>query len=486
MVSSLWHGLTGLNTYEKALNVATNNSTNVNTVAYKADEVSFEDLMYKNGYGKGTNLKDVNKKITQGSIKLTSNTFDVAISGKGYFILNKRGSEEKFYTRAGNFQMAEDGLLQSANGYKVLGLTPQNNSIISSNPKITQFDERHSKFILSKNVGNDEFLQSINTRSGDYIKLATNTGKSGDNFRTKESLIADIEVLISEYKKQVDTYATNTKKESVDSKAQITTLNFKDNIDELKGENDIIKVRIGLQQISQKFDTDKETTLKKFSDKISQIQGITSSVDIQKGLVIINSLIPGKDIKIISSGINESFSSIENTQIAQLGSGIGAVNSARDALKKQIELANSEFLDIKNTIFFKDEKNLNFNPIQLKLANLELSKNTFGKIEINEGVVFLNDNNNKFLVGKIETASVVNEQGLQALGDNLYQITRESGNPYFAGDYNKLITSSLELSNSNVTESLTQLMVYQRSFEANSRTITTSDELLKTAIELRK
>ena len=48
MIGGLWNGVTGLATFEKALNVESNNSTNVNTVGYKEDIVNFADLMYEN------------------------------------------------------------------------------------------------------------------------------------------------------------------------------------------------------------------------------------------------------------------------------------------------------------------------------------------------------------------------------------------------------------------------------------------------------
>ena len=45
MIGALWNGITGLNSFEKALNVESNNATNVNTVGYKEDIINFADLM---------------------------------------------------------------------------------------------------------------------------------------------------------------------------------------------------------------------------------------------------------------------------------------------------------------------------------------------------------------------------------------------------------------------------------------------------------
>ena len=56
----------------------------------------------------------------------------------------------------------------------------------------------------------------------------------------------------------------------------------------------------------------------------------------------------------------------------------------------------------------------------------------------------------------------------------------------YAGKLNKLVSNSLELSTANLGNSLTSLLVYQKAFEANSKSITTPDEMLQTAIQLKK
>lgn len=486
MIGSLWNGLSGLNTFERAISVESNNNTNVNTVGYKADEVSFEDLMYQNGYGRGSDIQDIRKKMSQGTIKGTGNTYDVAIEGKGYFIVNQAKTDSTFYTRTGNFRMGTDGLLETANGYKVMGLIPKTNSVVTSDPKITEFDRTYTDFLYAKTVGNSDFIKTINSRTTDYKNTAKDIGVSGNDFRNKNSLLADIELLTTEYKSKLDLYSQNSTALSVESKSQITSVDFSNSLLELNSQSDYIKVKVGLNEVLQKFDTDAQTTLKKLSDKISAIQGFSSSVDIQKGILTINSLVPGKEVSIEDASINEHQALVNNTQNAQLGQGLGLVNSIRDELKKQVELSGGKFLELTNQITYDKNNSLNLDSIQLKLENLKLSKNTFGKIEINEGFVFLNDNNNRYIVGKIQTAGFVNEQGLEALGDNIYKASRQSGNPYSTEDSNKLKTSSLELSNSSVGDGLTKLLVYQKAFEANSKSITTSDEMLKTAMQLIK
>lgn len=486
MISGLWNGYSGLTAFEKALNVESNNSTNVNTIGHKADDIRFEDMMYQYGYGKGTGIDSVSKVMTQGNVKLTNNVYDVAIEGKGYFIVSERKTNETFYTRAGNFYMAEDGLLQTQNGMKVLGLTPQSNNVVTSNPAKTQFDESFTKNIVSKTISNENFLQTINARTTDYNTSAVDKGISGAGYKTKSAQIADIEALIADYKSKLDLYSSSSTAVGSPSTSQITNVNLSTSMSQLVGENDFIKITINNEEITQFFDTDIETTMKKLSDKISDIKGLSSSVNPTTGILTINSLIPAKEVTIKDAQINENYLGITNTQNASIGTGVGVVNSSREALKSALEFSNAELLDITSTLSLVGQESLTVNEIQLKLANLNLSKNTFGTIEIDEGVVFLKDGDNKFIVGKLQTAHFTNQQGLLPQGDNVYKSSDESGRAFYAGKLNKLVSSSLEQSTANMGSSLTNLLVYQKAFEANSKSITTSDEMLKTAIELKK
>ncbi|MAC84061.1 MAG: hypothetical protein CL624_07985 [Arcobacter sp.] len=486
MIGGLWNGLSGLSTYEKALNVESNNITNVSTVAHKADEVRFEDLMYQNGYGKGSSVQSIDKKIVQGGLQVTGNSFDVAIDGKGYFIVQERETGDTAYTRAGNFQMGIDGVLQTSDSLKVLGLSPQTTSIISSdiNEKVLTSD--YNKFVSSQTISNDDFIKTVNARATNYLNSAEASGISGSGYKSADSKIADIDILIQDYKNKLEQYALSSDSVSSTSSSQISTIDYSSLTANLIDGNDSINIYINNSKISQEFDTDIETTLNKFSDKLSNIKGLTSSVDTNTGIVTITSLVPGVDVNIKEASINNSYSEVLTTQSASLGSGQGLVDSSRTALKTALEAADAKLIDITSTIFLVNEENLTVNEIQMQLDNLNLVDNSFGTVIIDNGNIYLKDGNNSFLVGKLETVMFKNEQGLNPLGDNLYKNTAESGVAFHAGDINKLVSNSLELSNSNISTSLTSLLVYQKAYEANSKSITTSDEMLSTAIDLIK
>lgn len=486
MTTALWSGVSGINTFEKALNSESNNLANTNTIGHKADDIRFEDLMYQKGVGRGSAVSSVTKQIQQGNIKVTGNDYDVAIDGKGYFIVKDELSSKEYYTRAGNFRMASDGRLVNSDNMEVLGLVPSPSTSISTDADVNKFTNEYNIFASSKTVNDGTQIKTINAKTTNYNLSAQTYGETGNNLKSKSSLISDIEALKVDYNEKLDLYSTTSQALPTESTKQISKINFSNSMEQLDSENDFISVNLNGNVIRQQFDTNAETTLKKFADKISSIQGLTSSVDTQTGIVTISSLIPAKTFSLDNSLINKSYAPIETTQEAKLGAGIGMLNSSRDALKEAVEKANGKFLELTTSISTANQSDLTVSPIQLKLSEMGLSESEFGKLEMDDGLLFMKDGDNKFVVGKIQTAFFTNAQGLIPQGDNLYANSLESGTPMYAGNVNNIIGKALELSTANVADSLTNVLVFQKSFEANSKSITTSDELLKIALELKK
>ena len=119
MIGALWNGISGINSYEKGISVQSNNISNANSLAFKQDEITFEDLIYANdGAGKGVKYQDISKDFSQGNLNPTNSNIDVAIDGKGFFVA-KDLAGNLFYTRAGNFIQSEDGFLKTQNNLSV-------------------------------------------------------------------------------------------------------------------------------------------------------------------------------------------------------------------------------------------------------------------------------------------------------------------------------------------------------------------------------
>lgn len=94
------------------------------------------------------------------------------------------------------------------------------------------------------------------------------------------------------------------------------------------------------------------------------------------------------------------------------------------------------------------------------------------------------------VLGQIETANFINPAGLKAIGRNLFIPTGSSGDPVIGlpgtNELGEIAQGFIEMSNVKVVEEMVNMIVAQRAYEANSKTIQTSDSMLQTANNLRR
>ncbi len=122
MFGSIYTGLTGMMTFSQGLDVISNNVANLNTPGYKGNDLLFQDIFYRYGLSSDSGLNNPSSEIgngvtgdrtvmreAQGEIRETGNQNDVAIDGNGLFIL--RDGEDTYYTRAGQFEVDDEGYL---------------------------------------------------------------------------------------------------------------------------------------------------------------------------------------------------------------------------------------------------------------------------------------------------------------------------------------------------------------------------------------
>jgi len=484
MIDALFSGISGLNAFQNGLNTESNNLSNTNTVGYKADKISFADMMYQDGIGKGVKVQTVDKDFAQGTFKITGNNLDLAIDGKGFFIL-KGDSGENFYSRAGNFRIGNDGTLQNPDGYIVQGImTDTNYNILSSDNNITKITNDYSKTITSKIININKTIATFNALSTNYDKSVQNDPLNliGHGYKTKEAKLGDIALLKNSLNQALNEYSANPIEGTTPSNQIATTTLlptiFTTDLDELS-------IVINGITVSQIYDLNPEKTLNQFADKISSVSGFSATID--NGLLTITNLNPGDNalidsyVTLDSPNGNKKF--VVNTTEANTGEGYAKVGAIENALKTSIERADAKYLRIYNSL---DTTSQQTNDIQMMLDTLAISNDPFGQAEINNGIIYLKQGDNRFAIAKISTVLFKDEQSLQPKGNNLFSKTLDSGEPIFATTQNKVLGETLELSNSDLGKGLVNLMVYQRAFEASSKSITTSDEFLKTAIQLKR
>ena len=127
MIGSLFAGISGLNANATAMTVIGDNIANVNTTAFKANRSSFANVLSQSlggstgsDIGRGVEFWGTSPLWTQGSLENTGSATDLAINGKGFFIVNDP-SGTSFYTRAGQFYLDEQGIMVNPDDLIVQG-----------------------------------------------------------------------------------------------------------------------------------------------------------------------------------------------------------------------------------------------------------------------------------------------------------------------------------------------------------------------------
>ena len=127
MIGAMYTGISGLNANATAMSVVGDNISNVNTVGFKSSRASFANILSKSVVGStkqeigmGTRFWATDPSWAQGSFENTGSPTDLAINGKGLFVL-KDSAGASFYTRAGNFNFNKDGDLVNTDNLVVQG-----------------------------------------------------------------------------------------------------------------------------------------------------------------------------------------------------------------------------------------------------------------------------------------------------------------------------------------------------------------------------
>ena len=474
MNGSIYNGTSALISFQKAIDVESNNVANVNTVGYKADTVSFSDLMYSKGIGMGVTMNDPIKNFGQGSLKETGLDYDFAISGEGFFTVVDPQDESVYYTRAGNFRKDENSDLVDVNGMHIMGVLPVvTGDIITS---------AHSKNIGSSVIEDDTTIISLNVFATDYTKTATTSGVSGTDYKSATSNITDIEALKTAYQSAILAYEKNIvpgTAASVHSDSVAYPL-----VTDASG-NYRSEITINGIKYQQDFDTDVATTLNMLSDTINRAAGITSRVDTATGILTIESMIAGEKLTTSKAKVNDNSLAVTLVSISA-GSGSNLVDALYTKLQSLIQSNGGQIASVQTEI----TKTANATPptlgrISLDLNALGISDNLVGNLENDNGDIYLTQNGGKFLVAKLAPVLFQYSSSLRPEGHNLYSTTSESGEPLFVAEKAEIINNYLEVSSVDLSEGLVNLMVWQKAFDANSKTVTTSDEMLKTALALK-
>jgi len=149
LISGIYFSTSGMNVDQKRMEVLSNNLANINSIGFKKRSivfVNYKDMQIKSinegnyigSVSKGLIIDKVSVDLTNGSLRLTQNPFDLAINNNNFFILEDNLGNN-LLTKNGSFTLDSDGILVNLDGYKVLGekgyikiLTPESFVVDSS------------------------------------------------------------------------------------------------------------------------------------------------------------------------------------------------------------------------------------------------------------------------------------------------------------------------------------------------------------------
>lgn len=540
MTRSLMTGITGLRTHQKKLDVVANNLANMNTIGYKTQAALFSDLMYaqlrsasdptpNNGgvnpqsVGSGVQVSQTTRSFAQGTLQSTGEILDFAIQGDGFFTLTNGGGES-VYTRDGSFGVDANGrLVDPANGFYVrrfgnvgeptadrigfqvpgddtitvpLGQTvpgeqtqlvellgnlpasaqPPNAEVLASSSPF----ENGGAAATAGTLLNDLDINGTPYQAGDVIEF---TGTNPDGSAYNATLPADTSTvgdLITELNNQL---VGATAALAADGTISITadgpgeaflSLNITDNAANV-GASAWASTPLTVTIDGNDGDTHQLSV--EIFDSLGQGHRVNFDVsktsartwDIQASMPSDSGVILDSEVRSITFDDHGAFSLVGGTGDGDLDlefqfDGIAETQTVNLDLQKLQHLA---------TDFRVGQQQDGFPPGTLTSIAVSSEGELIG----------LATNGKKIDLAQLALANFNNNQGLDAVGGNYYQQSLNSGDAAIgigaSNGRGLVIGGQLEGSNVDIAQEFTQLIVAQRGFSANARTITVSDEMLE-------
>ncbi len=437
-------GVSGLKSFSNAMGVIGNNLANTNTIGFKAGRTLFSDLIPTNvsgsggtsQIGRGVSLSLVDNIFTQGSLESSSSNLDLAIEGAGFFIVRNPDSLANNYTRAGAFRLNEAGYLVNPEGYIVQGYPSSASGSFMDLPGDIQVNTRSSV----PGEASSMVTLTTNLNANDAIIAGgwlVNDPIGTSNFATTSQVYDSLgnTHLITTYFTKTDINTWKYYQTVPAGDIDTSTHDAADiGIDPVTNDETIVRVAEGTFE----FDP---------SGLLSQINGV------------------------LKDNYGPTWPNV-TIDMGKLNWINGATNNLRLDYKMNV------------TQFATDSK------VVTQQAD-GFASGYLSDVSVDgDGTIIGTYTNGKTRqLAKLSLAKFSNTNGLEKLGKNLYAATTASG-PADIGTagsgVGKIFSNSLEQSTVDIAEEFTKMIITQRSFQANSKTITTTDEMLNEVINLKR
>jgi flagellar hook protein FlgE len=420
-VGSFSASLSGLNANQQELSVIGNNLANINTIAFKASNTTFADLVSQSvggpsqdpmQIGLGVATGSITPNFMQGSIENTGIATNVAIQGTGFFVLGD--TQHRTFTRAGDFSFDKSGMLTTSSGQPVQGYTaidPTTGGIVTTG--------QPTNIVIPPGV----LRQPVPTTSfGTVMNLDANAA-TGSTFTDSVQMYDALGV------------------------SHIVTLNF---------------AKTGNGAWSYTATVPGEDVTGGTPGTPSTVGSGTLGFSALGNLTTVNGA-AAADVTFTSpawkngaSAVNFSWDLVDaNGKSAMTGFGAGSATSS-------ITQNGSPTGAVASIITINESGQL--------IASFGLGRTV--------------------TVGQLAMASFNNPEGMVKLGTNQFSESEASGIPSIgtagSGGRGTLIGSALEQSNVDIATEFTKMILAQRGYQANSKSISVADELLVDTLNLKR
>ncbi|MDR3304021.1 MAG: flagellar hook protein FlgE [Treponema sp.] len=472
MMRSLFAGVSGLQNHQTRMDVIGNNIANINTIGFKKGRVNFQDMLSQQLQGAarpteelgGVNPKEVGLGMaiaaidtvhTQGAFQSTGVATDLAVSGNGFFVLKEGAST--YFTRAGAFNVDSEGLfVNPANGMKVQGWMAQDvngtqildvsRDVENITIPIGSKDPAKSTTMVNFACNLDKRLPVIPEDANDLQRRQgtwTTTIKVYDSFGEVHSLQVAFTrsqdpALPNQWNAQV---VVDPEEEGGDAPREAT-------------------IGLGVEAPAVGGPANFTVNFSNSGTLLSAVDGDGNESGNNAGANVIMNVaytVPNTD--------NVDDAPMRQTFALNLGTVNGFVNSITQFAESSSSKAVSQ-----------DGYTMGY------LDNF--------KIDSSGVITGVYSNGTNRVIGQVAMASFTNQGGLEKAGDSTYRVSSNSGaaniGPSGIAGKGGIVSGVLEMSNVDMSEAFTDMIITQRGFQASSRTIQTADQLLQELLSLKR
>ncbi|MEY4632171.1 MAG: hypothetical protein RIQ81_2291 [Pseudomonadota bacterium] len=436
LTQTLHTGVSGLSSQSDGMGVVANNIANANSKGFKRDRAEFEDMVQSDGsvgrvqekVGRGAKIKDVRTIHSQGNLTTTDNLTDLAIQGSGMFILNNPeaasdSTESRMFTRAGSFIFDREGYLADVGGGRVQGYEALPNGQISS---------RISDFRINTNSVAPHQTESLRM---DLNLDARSKIIEGDFDPTKPDSTSNFGTSVAVFDSHGRTHQLSLffKRVTDGEESSWKWYAMADGKEIVNPEGDLHTVASGELKFNNKGELADQTT-----DK--------SEANFVGGAAL-------------GQVINFDFG-----------------KRATDEIKKQV--GGSTCLAAKSGTHYHTQDG--YESGMIKAIKIDPSGVVRG--------IYTNGQNRN--LGAVALATFENVDGLRKGGRNTFFQSLESGPPKVGmpqtSNRGTVWSSTLEESNVDIAQEFVNMILTQRAFQANSRSITTTDTMIEEILNLKR